>query len=67
MYSTAALMLANSHIGDLMADASLERRANLLRAARARHAPPRNHRVGRVNPVTRIVRILRATPRVAAP
>jgi hypothetical protein len=65
MYSTAALMLANGHIGDLMADANRERRAELVRSAMPRSTG--HGWAAAPSTIARcILRIMRAAPRATA-
>jgi hypothetical protein len=64
MFDTA-LLLAHGHIGDLLAEADRERRADLIRSA-SHAGRTRTVSTDGSSFVRRIVRLLRAMPRVTA-
>jgi hypothetical protein len=65
MFDTA-LLLAHGHIGDLHAEADRERQARLFRSARAQADRRRTDLAEAPNPARRLLRVLRAMPRVTA-
>ena len=64
MFQTA-LLLAHGHIGDLMADADRERKADLVRSATTPTGRPRITSIPS-SIVTRALRVGRAMPRATA-
>jgi hypothetical protein len=61
-----ALMLAHRHIGDLLAEADRERRANLVRSRAARTSRTAGAWAPASQPVRWIARVLLGMPRATA-